>query len=230
MTQDRVLAVERALTILDAFTEDRSEMSLAALAEATGMHKSTILRLCGSLMRFGYKLRGADGTFRLGPTPLRLGALYRKGFDLADRVRPELRWLAEQTGESASFYVREGDTRVCLLRQNATRPIRHHLDEGARLPLDRGASARVLRAFAGESGAAAAGIRERGYHVSHGERDPDVAAIAVPVIARDRSLTGALAVSGLRSRFTEALQDKALRCLRDSTRRLADATGGPEPA
>ena len=229
MTEDRVLAVERALTILDAFTEDRSEMSLAALAEATGLHKSTILRLGASLMRFGYLLRGADGVFRPGPAPLRLGALYRKGFDLADRVRPELRWLVEQTGETASFYVREGDSRVCLLRQNATRPIRHHLDEGARLPLDKGASARVLRAFGHERGSAAARVRARGYHVSHGERDPDVAAVAVPVIGRDRALIGALAVSGLRSRFTEALQNKTLRCLRASVRRLAEATGGREP-
>ena len=179
-TEQRVEAVERALSILDAFTAERPSLSLAELAERTGFYPSTILRLASSLARFGYMHRGADGQFRLGPTPLRLGLLYRQAFNLTDYVRPALARLVERTGETAAFYVREGDKRICLYRQHTQRLVRHHLEEGAELPLDVGASAHVLMAFTGGSGPTYEKVRAAGLYVSIGERDPETAAIAAP--------------------------------------------------
>ena len=108
MSEDRVEAVERALTILDAFREGEESLSLAALAEKTGFYKSTILRLAASLERFGYLAREPNGLFRLGPSLWRLGSLYRRSFDLGEHLRPELRRLVEATTETASFYVARG--------------------------------------------------------------------------------------------------------------------------
>ena len=197
----RVEAVERALTILDAFDEDRVRLTLAEIAQRTGLYPSTILRLAGSLARFGYLHRDDDGRFRLGPTPLRLGHLYRQTFDLTDYVRPALARLSETTGETAAFYVRDGDKRICLYRHHATRMIRHHLEEGARLPLDRGAGGRVLLAFTGATDPDSASIRASGFCVSLGERDPETAAIAAPVYGANDVFLGALGIVGLRSRF-----------------------------
>jgi DNA-binding IclR family transcriptional regulator len=207
MSNDKVEAVERALAILDAFHADKATMTLAELAAATGFYKSTILRLAGSLERLGYLIREESGTFRLGPSLWRLGAIYRAGFDLADIVRPELRRLVEATGETASFYIREGETRVCLYRQNSPQAARHHLDEGAQLPMNAGAGAHVLAAYAGAKGPKAKVVREQGYCISLGERDPHVAAVAVPVHDSADRFRGALAISGLISR----LDDKACR-------------------
>jgi DNA-binding IclR family transcriptional regulator len=200
-SEQRVEAVERALSILDAFTAERSALSLAELAARTGLYPSTILRLAGSLTRFGYLHRGADHLFRLGPTPLRIGLLYRQSFDLTDYVRPTLARLVDRTGETAAFYVREGDKRICLYRQHTPRLIRHHVEEGAGLPLDRGASARVLMAFTGEAGPLYDQVRANGVYVSIGERDPDTAAIAAPVFGRERRFLGALGITGLPSHF-----------------------------
>jgi DNA-binding IclR family transcriptional regulator len=55
--------------------------------------------------------------------------------------------LVEATQETASFYIRDGDQRICGYRLNSPRSARHHLDEGVRLPLGRGATRRVLLAF-----------------------------------------------------------------------------------
>ena len=108
MREQRVEAVERALSILEAFGETRGRLTLAQIADETGLYKSTILRLCGSLTRFGYLNRDPDGTFRLGPSLWRLGSSYRRNFDLGEHIRPALRRLVEETGETASFFVREG--------------------------------------------------------------------------------------------------------------------------
>jgi DNA-binding IclR family transcriptional regulator len=166
--EQRVEAVERALSILDAFTGDRPALSLAELAARTGFYPSTILRLASSLTRFGYLRRGADSLFRLGPAPMRLGLIYRQSFNLTDYVRPALARLVERTGETAAFYVREGDKRICLYRHHTPRQIRHHVEEGTELPLDRGASASVLMAFTGGIGRLYEKVHAERLHVSIG--------------------------------------------------------------
>jgi len=228
MSQDKVEAVERALSILDAFATERPRLTLAELAAATGLYKSTILRLAGSLERFGYLVREESGAFRLGPSLWRLGSIYRHGFDLGDAIRPELRRLVEATGETASFYVREEKMRVCLFRHNSPQAARHHLDEGARLAMGAGASAHVLAAYTGASGAKAKGVMAQGSAISLGERDPHVAAVAVPVFDTASRFRGALAISGPISRFDQKARATALAALKASAQRLAAVLPGIE--
>ena len=227
MSEHRVEAVERALSILDSFESGEEQMPLARLAAKTGMHKSTILRLAGSLERFGYLRRGGDGRFRLGPSLWRLGSLYRRGFDLGDHVQPALRRLVETTQETAAFYVREGGERVCLYRRNSPRAARHHIDEGGRLPLLHGAAGRVLIAFEGGHDPTSMRVRGDGFYVSLGERDAEVGAAAVPVFDAAGAMRGALSVSGLISRFDPAAQRHAVEMLKQEAARLrADLPGG----
>jgi DNA-binding IclR family transcriptional regulator len=212
MSKNKVEAVERALAVLNAFHADKPTMTLGEIASATGFYKSTILRLAGSLERLGYLIRDERGVFRLGPAPWRLGSIYRAGFNLGEAIRPELRRLVEATGETASFYIREGQSRVCLFRHNSPQSARHHLDEGA--------SAHVLRAFSDAKGPRAKAARQRGYDISLGERDPQVAAVAVPVFDLAGEFRGALAISGLIGRFKEKSRQAALAQLSASADRL----------
>jgi DNA-binding IclR family transcriptional regulator len=220
MSNDKVEAVERALAVLNAFAADRPTMTLGELAAATGFYKSTILRLAASLERFGYLIREDNGVFRLGPTLWRLGSIYRAGFNLGGVIRPELHRLVEATGETASFYIRQSELRVCLFRHNSPHAARHHLDEGAELPLNAGASAHVLIAYTDGKGSKARTVQQRGYCVSLGERDPQVAAVAVPVFDLAGQFRGALAVSGLTGRFREQERRAALAQLSASADRL----------
>jgi DNA-binding IclR family transcriptional regulator len=228
MSNDKVEAVERALAVLDAFRADRPTMTLGEIAAATGFYKSTILRLAASLERCGYLVREENGVFRLGPTPWRLGSIYRAGFNLGGTIRPELRRLVEASGETASFYVREGRSRVCLFRHNSPQSARHHLDEGAELPLNAGASAHVLVAFSDGRGSRSKAVQQRGYCISLGERDPQVAAVAVPVFDLGGQFRGALAISGLIGRFKEQERRAALAQLSASADRLRSVLPGTD--
>lgn len=156
-----VAAVDRALQVLAAFRDGDTALELSDLAARTGLYKSTILRLCASLERHGYLRRLATGAFRLGPAPLRLGHLYQQSFRLDEMIRPVLAVLAARSGESASFYVREGNVRVCLFRADSPHTVRDHIGEGAQLPLERGAAGKVLLAFGGARGQVFARIRRR---------------------------------------------------------------------
>jgi DNA-binding IclR family transcriptional regulator len=196
-----VAAVDRALAVLRAFGADDRTLTLAELAARTKIYKSTILRLAQSLIRAGLLLRLTDGRFRLGPEALRLGGLYQQAYQVADVIVPILRGLREKTGESVIFHVREGERRICLHRVESAHPIRYHVREGDVLPLERGSGGRVLLAFSGAKGEPYETIRRQLYHVSVGDRDPEVAGVAAPVFGPGQVLLGAVTISGPRSRL-----------------------------
>jgi DNA-binding IclR family transcriptional regulator len=132
MAQDRVEAVERALTVLESFDSAQERFSLAELAESTGYYKSTLLRLLGSLERFDYVQRDDDGRWRLGHTPLRLARRHPPGRQLAARVQPFLDRLAETLGETAALFEVKEDIAECRLVALPETRLRHDLHPGAR--------------------------------------------------------------------------------------------------
>ena len=123
-----VAAVDRALSILDALTDDK--VTLAELSKRTDLYKSTVLRLLKSLEKFGYVLRSADGSYRLGSKVLHLGALYQRHFKhlrdrsagaraarrRAPRGRVVLRLRGRQAGLPAP---RRGDAARCATRSTS---------------------------------------------------------------------------------------------------------------
>jgi DNA-binding IclR family transcriptional regulator len=227
--EQRVEAVERALSVLDAFDDANPKLTLNELAQRTGLYPSTILRLSASLERFGYLFREADGRFRLGSSLYRLGNQYQRAFNLADYVRPTLKELVESTQETAAFYIKDGDRRICLYRHHAERIFRHYLEEGAALSLDKGATARILVAFSGEPGLFYDDIREKGYYISLGERDPDTGAIGVPVFGVGNALVGAIGLTVQMQRFTAEAQSSHLSVLTQAAAELSRKLGAHEP-
>lgn len=224
--EQRVEAVERALMLLEAFADGTRSLTLADLSGRSGLYPSTALRLAGSLIRFGYLARGPDGSYRLGPSLFRLGALYRAGYDLAEQVRPALARLVARTGETGCFYVREADRRICLFREASPRPIRLHVEEGAAMPLDRGASAHVLMAFTGGRLPVHERVRADGVAISLGERDPETAAVAAPVFGAEGRLLGALGVSGPVQRLGRAEAEAMAPVIMEEARGLSRRLGG----
>ncbi|MEJ5989314.1 IclR family transcriptional regulator [Ramlibacter sp. PS3R-8] len=191
-----VTAVTRALSLMEAFQVGEASLQLAELSRRTGMHKTTVLRLARTLAQSGYMVQRDDGGWRLGPATGWLGARYQAGFDVNGVVEPALRQLSLATGESASFYAREGDIRACISRVEGPQAVRHHVRIGERLPLDKGAPGKVILAFMGEKGKDYELIRQKGYHISMGEREPEVASVAAPVFGLSWRLLGSMCISG----------------------------------
>ena len=112
MGNEGVVAVEKALALLDCFRPGDESLTLTALAQLSGYHKTTVYRLMNSLERMNYVVRHDDGNYALGPRLLYLGKLYEQSFHLSRVVQPELQALSLASQESASWYVLEGDN-VC---------------------------------------------------------------------------------------------------------------------
>ncbi|WP_316863242.1 IclR family transcriptional regulator [uncultured Cohaesibacter sp.] len=222
----RTESVERAMSILQAFSTQRPRMSLADLARETGLHKSTILRLTNSLQIYGFINRDEGGVYSIGASIWRLGVIFRQDFNDGEDIRPMLRELVKLTGETASFYVRAGNERVCLYRENSPNLMRFHLEEGMRMDLSTGASGMVLRRYSGEAVEDLALFSDRGTVQSVGKRNPDIASISTPVFNCIGVLRGALTVSGLIDRFDESARQAAIAPLEHFAARLQQILPG----
>ena len=221
-----VAAVERALAILDAFEPADQRLTLAELSRRTTFYKSTSLRLAQSLLRHGYLQHLSDGCYQIGPKPLMLGAIYQRSLRLGDILLPLMHELADQTGESVSFYSRHGDVRVCLHRVDSKHAVRDHVREGDVLPLDRGSGGRILLAFAGAKGEPYETTRKEHYYASLGERDPETAGVSAPIFGSGQLLLGSLTLAGPCSRMNEAFIDNARVPLLRIAARATGALGG----
>lgn len=219
--------VNKALDILDLFGTGRAAWTASDVARATGIHKSTVVRLCATLAARDYLRRDPDG-YRLGVQVGALGQHYERGFDLEKLVRPVLQRLRDEAGESASYYVIDGQQRVCLYRENSRHAIRHQVDEGTRLPLDEGVVGRVLAAFAGRRGRGFDALRRDGFLDAEG-REPLTASVAAPVLDARGALAGALVVSGPSNRFDPPARAATVERLLGACRALGRALPGAAP-
>lgn len=225
-SEDGVIAVRRAMRVLESFGGEDAYLSLAELSRRTGYHRSTVLRLARTLALDDYLAQQPDGTWRLAHAAGWLGACYQATFNVHDVVAPVLRELSMATGESSTFYVREGNQRICVARVEGPKSIRHHVRVGLTLPLNLGGPGRVLLAFSGEPGEPYESIRRAGYMLSLGERDPEVSSISAPVYGIQWKLLGAICISGPMSRLTEQALMEHKEAILSAASRLSRAMMG----
>jgi DNA-binding IclR family transcriptional regulator len=220
--EGNVRAVDRALAILQSFEDGDATLPLVEVARRAGLHLTTALRLLGTLESHGFVQRAAAGGYALGPQLLVLGERFRRSLQLEDQVMPALDRLRAESQESAAFFVREGDRRRCLFRQESPQPVRTVAQVGDVAPLGIGAYGRALVALDAKP-------RPRLPIVSHGERLPEVVAIAAPVLDSRGGVAGALGITMPHYRFDPAAEARCLPLVLREAAALTRALGG-DPA
>jgi len=222
-----IAAIDRALRVLDAFLPGDAPLTLAGLARRAELVKPTALRALVSLHRAGYVIRLSDGRYKLGAKMMRLGAIYQRTFKLEDHVLPRLRWLAEATSESASFYVREGDKRLCLFGVDSPQSVRNVVHPGDLMPIDETSTGQVFTTF-GEYGSK---TRAQYYvYASSGLVDRQTASLSTPVFGTAGELLGALTLSGPTTRFGAVETTRMTHLLREAAADLMTAIGAIGPS
>lgn len=244
---DSVLA---ALDLMDCFLLN-PKLTIKEIIEHTGMTRNRVSRSLGTLAHKGYVMDGVEpNTFTPGPKLMALGKVFEFNQNLVALTRPVLRELALKTGESATFYIREGQERVVIDREEASNAIRFSVQAGQRMDLHAGAAGKVLLAYLSETERnilltskqltkitnntitnpntlliELVKVREQGYAISRGERNPDAFAIAAPVFERRDLLLGAICIAGPISRLTPETEEKYLADLIHSAKKLSSQFG-----
>ncbi len=221
-----VASVQRALSLLDAFLPGPPTLSLADLAARTGLYKSTIVRILGTLEQQGYVVRTEGGGFQLGSKPLRLANMFQNAVQPEDVVMPVLRALVEQTRESASYMIRQGDHRITLYRVDSPMAIRDHGSPGDMVPLGKGATSNVFDTFSGKAGKFR-NIRLRLVETTTGQNAVGMTGVASPIFASGKGpCIGVIVLTGPEHRLIGPMTKRLERQVRDAARALTERLGG----
>jgi len=221
-----IIAVERSLSILNAFLGAVATRGLSELARSTGLAKPTVLRNLVSLERMGYVVRLVDGRYQLGARLLQLGEAYRAQFRLEDHVPPVLRQLAASTGEAASFQVREQENRLTLFRVDSPQSVRAVSGMPNLKPLDHTSIGQALQHSDGAADMAR--LRQTVFY-SAGIQNPQTASLATAIWGPVGVLRGALNISGPIERVTAADLPALAQQLATAARGLSATLGAPFP-
>ncbi len=102
-------AIDRAFTVLFAFTAERPERQVRELSVELGLNKSTVYRLLQALANAGLVRRDeATGGYRLAAGVVDLAARFLGSLDLRKEARPHIEALVARHGESVNLAVLDG--------------------------------------------------------------------------------------------------------------------------
>ncbi|MEU3920324.1 IclR family transcriptional regulator C-terminal domain-containing protein [Streptomyces sp. NPDC029004] len=140
-----VESLARGLTVITAFGDGRAELTLTAVAEATGLARATARRALITLEHLGY-VEARERTFRLTPSVLALGCPPLSHTTLSEIASPHLLTLVQQVHDSASLAVLDGDAIQYTARVATGRIMSVNIQIGTRFPAYAASMGRVLLA------------------------------------------------------------------------------------
>lgn len=208
-------AIEKTLHILSIFSMDNPSMSLVKVCAKTQFNQSTTYRILQTLIEFGYIIRTTDKNYCIGTQPVYLSAVYEHEHHLT-QIRPIVDHIRDVCNETSSFQIEENNSRICIYRAHSNDRIRHHIEQGARLELNRGAAGRIILAYGkrkNDNSGFFYEIRKKGFHISINEHNASLFAIAIPVITTNQQFVGALTISGPIDRWSENNKESLLKLL-----------------
>ena len=222
-----VRSVERAITILDLLAQGGWQTG-AELARSLGVHRSTALRLLGTLERHALVERDSrTARYRLGRRLPQLASVVTGEFDLRYLARPICERLAATSGETATFELLIGDDIVPVEQATASNSVVTVNWLGRRYPVHCTASGKAFLAFGpgamrerllaeplaritpktvtdpGKLAVQLDQARRSGVARTHEELEMGLDAIAAPVFGPDGEMVAALDVSGPSHRVKE---------------------------
>jgi IclR family pca regulon transcriptional regulator len=142
---DFVEALARGLDVIRAFQPRQPVMSLAAVAGATGLARTTARRILVTLEQMGY-VRPADGGFELTPRVLDLGMNYVLSRSRWEVARPHMERLVSRTHESSSIAQLDGPDIVYVARVAVPKIVALAVTIGTRFPAMQTSLGKVLLA------------------------------------------------------------------------------------
>ncbi|MFN8185937.1 MAG: IclR family transcriptional regulator [Gaiellales bacterium] len=241
----QVAAVQRAVAVLDVLANGHTELGTNEIARRTGINPSTVSRLLATLVESGLVEHVAgSGRYRLGLRLIQLGNAALSRLDVRELARPHLLALSEATGETVTVSLPgEGEAVTVDYVQSPSlvqsvarigRPsVPHATAVGKVLLAHLGTlPTGTLRSFTDRTitdpetlATEVALVRERGYARARGEREPDLNAVAAPILGAEGELAAILGVQGPASRFDDAAMDAGLPILLHHARAVSTALG-----
>ena len=241
-------SVSKALSLLDAFTLEQPELSLAQIAQRAGIHKSSAFRLLATLEAQGFVERGPAGRgYRLGWKLGELAGRLLARYELRELAAPYMEQLARASGEIVHLSLLDGAEIVYLEKKGRSQPLTVSTTVGGRSPAHASAMGKVLLAglAEGEMRRALRGvrlerftpttitdrrrlaselsaIRRQGYALDDEETFPGIRCVAAPLRDRKGRTVAALSVTAPTQRMGARRQAEIRQWVTDTAARISE--------
>lgn len=227
----RVDAAAKALELLGTFSFREPRLSLAELAERTGIPRATAFRLLTTLEQSGFIVK-VHGAYQLGIKCFVLGNIVAGGLDIRETAHPHLVALRDATRETTQIAILDHWQVVYLERMLSPEPAGFmRARAGAILPayctglgktllayrpvseVEEWAATQKFPALTANTITSAkrllkelALVRQRGYALDVEEREKGVCCIAAPIVNHSSEVVAAISVAAPRQRLPRALE------------------------
>ena len=222
-------SVDKAVSVLNCFSLEKTILGVGEISALTGYTKSNVSRLLTALQRHGcVEKAGGHGKYQLGYRINLWASMGARQNNLVSIARPIMEKLRDTCGEEIALYVIEGHRRVCVERVESLHEIAKVGPIGTYYPLHAGASGKVLLAYLPEDERRVVlgkgplqkytsytitdynklekdlnAIRNHGYAVSRGEREPDAFSVTAPIWDASGYVRASISISGPNFRLTD---------------------------
>jgi DNA-binding IclR family transcriptional regulator len=221
-------AINRFVAILDCFTQSNPQSGVREISRKIGLPASTTGRILVSMKEAGVLSQNSDTQlYQLGGRVLLWAGVYTATLDVRSLALPAMHKLHQDTDETISLYILEGNERLCVERLESTHNVRIIARIGRHLPLYAGSAGKVFLAYLTEERRDQILdetqmvpltkntiidrnellkdliiTRQQGYAVSYGEWLLEASGIAAPIFDQSKEITAAITISGPTQRFT----------------------------
>jgi DNA-binding IclR family transcriptional regulator len=243
----------RALSILNVFSAERTEVTLGDLARHTGLNKATLLRYL-DVLRAARLVDREGAVYHLGVGAFDLGANYLARLNLHKISRPRMEALAEACAETISLAIRDGGDVVYIevVRGQAEIGIQSRI--GARQPAHCTSLGKILLAWTSPEERERyvysrpldqltphtitdretlernlEHVRAQGFAYDDEERALGIRCVATPIRDHNGDVVAAMSVSGAAFRMVGGHLDEARAAVIECTSRISEELGWRSP-
>lgn len=247
--QHKNKTVVKSMDILNLFLM-HDKLNLNEMVELSGIPKTSVHRMLGSLEDMGFLTKDEEGKYSLGLLFLQFGQLVADRLDIRQVALPVMKALRDEVGEAVNLIVRDGKESIYIEKLDANHPVRLYTKIGRRSPLYAGACSRIILAHLADQEReqylneielrpiALGTITDReilrktlnesrvsGYSVSQSELENYTCSVAAPIFDHTGKVLGGLSVAGPDVRFNEERLPLLIHKVREAAKEISAKFG-----
>lgn len=223
--QNKNKTVIKSMDLLNLFLT-HPKLNTNDMVQLSGMPKTSVHRMIGSLSDMGFLHKNQDGYYTLGLLFLQFGNLVAERLDIRHVALASMEKLRDDVGFAVHLVLRDGEESIYIEKLDTHHPVRLFTKIGKKAPLYAGASSRTILAFMPDTDAAAyleeaelapvgsgtivskeelrtllADTRRTGYSFSRSELEDYTAELSAPIFDHSGQIIAALSIAGLEVQF-----------------------------
>ena len=230
----KIKSLQKALLVLECFTVETPELGITEISEKLDLYKSNVHNIISTFERCGYIAQNPQtGKYRLDLKILERAFVINSSLGLHGIVHPFMTALSEEVGESVYFALPK-DEKIIYLEgayPTSTFMARSMVGEKAEMyctalgksilsnlperEYEWALAHQSMKPFTGNTITERDAliheliiVRKRGYSIDNMEHEHGIRCVSVPVFRRNRTLLGAISISGPSPRIEDELIPK----------------------